>query len=88
MTSEEAIHALDTLVEAYGVAINALRKCLEIEAVKPEKLDRSQWKECPNCVQWKVYGYRNYKPAYCRDCGRPINKPAWAELERRFKIIK
>lgn len=50
----------------------------------PAKLDRSRWEGCPNCHRWQVYGYRNYEPAYCRDCGKPLNEPAWVELERRI----
>lgn len=47
MTNEEAIHALDTLVEAYGIAIRSIRaqidvKGVEIDQFKPTKLDRSR----------------------------------------------
>lgn len=54
MTNEEAIHALDTLVEAYGIAIRALHaqkdsNLVEIDQVKPAKLDRSRWEGCEHC---------------------------------------
>ncbi len=67
----------DEWVVALTVAIDALR-------AQPAKLDRSRWEGCPNCGKWQVYGYRNYEPAYCRDCGKPLNEKAWAELERRI----
>lgn len=52
MKNEEAIHALDTLVEAYGVAIRALRA-----QNSPAKLDRSRWEGCERCNwNWNLEG--------------------------------
>ena len=86
MTNEEAIHALDTLVEAYGIAIRALHaqkdsNLVEIDQVKPAKLDRSRWKGCNYCNK---YGFGNTRPDFCYGCGKPQNEKVWAELERRI----
>lgn len=74
---EEYEDRLEVVDEACRVACSALRD-------QKTQLDRSRWDGCPNCGKWQVYGYRNYKPAYCRDCGKPLNEQAWSELERRI----
>ena len=83
MTNEEAIHALDTLVEAYGIAIRALRdQCdinrFEIDTVKPEKLDKRRWEGCEYCKNMSTL------KGFCYSCGRPLTEEAWAELERKI----
>lgn len=89
MTHEEAIHALDTLVEAYGVAIRAIRaqinvKGVEIDTVKSAKLDRSQWNGCGWCKRFQGKFDETKEDLYCRFCGRPLTEESWAELERRI----
>ena len=83
MTNEEAIHALDTLVEAYGIAIRALHaqkdsNLVEIDQVKPAKLDRSRWEGCEYCKNMSTL------KGFCYSCGRPLTEEAWAELERKI----
>ena len=83
MTNEEAIHALDTLVEAYGIAIRALHaqkdsNLVEIDQVKPAKLDRSRWEGCEYCKNMSIL------KGFCYSCGRPLTEEAWAELERKI----
>lgn len=85
MTSEEAIHALDTLVEAYGVAIRAIRaqidvKGVEIDTVKSAKVDRRLWEGCKYCND---FGKR--RPNFCYYCGKPQTEEAWTELDRRIE---
>ena len=86
MNNEEVIHALDTLVEAYGIEIRALRaqrdvNRVEIDTVKHAKLDRSRWRweGCETCK-----GGRYRRGEYCPGCGKPLTEEAWAELERRI----
>lgn len=93
MTREEAIGRISDHMEVHkigeyphiklAVAINMALDALRAQQI-PAKLDRSRWEGCPNCNKWQVYGYRNYKPAYCRDRGKPLNEEAWAEMERRI----
>lgn len=70
MTNEEAINALrfirflyaPVLEEAIDMAIDALIakhdvKCLEIDAFKSTKLDRSRWEGCERCNwNWNLEG--------------------------------
>jgi hypothetical protein len=92
MTIEEAIknreECLEYLESIKGRAnpecIEAVRWSLKALRTYAAKLDRNRWEGCPNCYRWQVCGYRNYEPAYCRDCGKPLNEEAWAELERRI----
>ena len=83
MTNEEAIHALDTLVEAYGIAIRALHaqkdsNLVEIDQVKPAKLDRSRWEGCEYCKNMSIL------KGVCYSFGRPLTEEAGAELERKI----
>ena len=102
MTNEEAIHALDTLVEAYGIAIRALHaqkdsNLVEIDQVKPAKLDRSRWEGCEFCLSERQdqgpcvcacssfnISNKQYATRFCPVCGKPLIEEAWAELERRI----
>lgn len=117
MISEEAICNLaDTMQEAHSEALRVLRellaehdvKCVEIEAFKPAKLDRSRWEGCKycetgsndfdireicvnvgnyiNCEDFDCIGCQYFQSSeYCRRCGKPLTKEAWAELERKIE---
>lgn len=80
MTNEEAINALrfirflyaPVLEEAIDMAIDALIakhdvKCLEIDAFKSTKLDRSRWEGCEMCnrkyspPEWNGGGSHNFR---------------------------
>lgn len=46
------------------------------------KLDRSRWEGCGWCKRFQGK-FETKEDRYCRFCGRPLTKEAWAELERR-----
>lgn len=90
MTSEEVIRNLaDTLQEAHSEALRALREirsqhdgnCVEIDAIKPAKLDRNRLEGCEYCND-----FGKKRPNFCYCCGKPQTEEAWAELERRINL--
>ena len=78
-------------MSALETAISALRAQQE-----PVKLDRSGWKGCWWCKKsggvlledhhaLRPEKKRGCVPAvYCPNCGRPLSRAAWVELERRM----
>lgn len=92
MTREEAIKHLEMLFDQKVTVLSGEAMCLAIDALQAQKTptepDKNQWKGCDTCNRWGVYGYRNYAPAYCRDCGAPLNEAARKELEERLGDVK
>lgn len=92
MTREEAVKHLEMLFDQKVTVLSGEAMRLAIDALQAQETspnpDINQWKGCDTCNRWDVYGYRGYAPAYCRDCGAPLNEAARKELEERLGGVK
>ena len=50
-------------------------------AYPPAHIDREAWEPCELCEKQRKVFNENF----CGECGRPLTKEAWAELEKRLR---